>query len=274
MSSIKNLSFAFMVLAFASCNKDDGTPTTLAPTVVKNWSIPLSAKNENPAPVSRTETGTATLQLLSDNSLKYTINVTCLAAGDVLNAAHLHVGDVITNGGVILSLSPTFAGTTATGTITNVRTTLVDSLKNDVNELYFNVHSTQVATGLVRGQLNTKLELSLDVLMNGANEVPAVTTTATGLALFRLTTDKKLFTKVTVSNVEAGDVLTAAHIHRAATGVNGPVIFGIYTSAAEFGNVKIFTLDDAMFTTLKNDALYFNAHTTGKPGGIVRGQIR
>ncbi|MCY7293592.1 MAG: CHRD domain-containing protein [Ferruginibacter sp.] len=272
MSSIKNLSIAFMVLAFASCKKDDPAPP--APTVVKDWSIPLSAKNENPGLASRNETGTATLQLLSDNSLKYTINVTGLAAGDALVAAHLHIGDVITNGPVVLGLNPTFTGASASGTIANVRTSLVDSLKNDVNEIYFNVHSTQVASGLVRGQLNTKLELSLDVLMNGTNEVPAVITTATGLAQLRLTIGRKLYTKITVSTLEAGDALAAAHIHRGATGVNGPVMLGLYTSAADFGTVKIFTVDEVMFASLKNDALYFNAHSIIRPGGIVRGQIR
>jgi len=274
MPGIKNLPIAFLVLSFASCKKDEVTIMP-GPTVVKEWSIQLSAKNENPAPANRTETGTATLKLFSDNALEYTINVIGLATGDALVAAHLHVGDVISNGGVVLGLEPTFAGSSASGRVTNLRTTLVDSLKNDINELYFNVHSTQVASGLLRGQLNTKLELSMDVLMTGANEVPdAVATTATGLALLRLTTDKKLYLKITVSNLEQTDAMAAAHIHRGASGTNGGVMIGIYGSAAEFGTVKTFTLDDAMFASLKNDQLYFNAHSIVYPAGIVRGQIR
>lgn len=272
----KNYTLAFTIAITAStvlfsCKKDDTTP---APTVVKQWSIALSAKNENPAPAGRNETGTATVELLSDNSLKYTIAVTGLAGADALTASHLHVGNVITNGGVILDLKPTFAGGNASGTITDLRTTLVDSLKNDVNEIYFNVHSTQVASGLVRGQMNVKLEMVADVILSGLNEVPAVTTTATGLALVRLTANKQLYTRVTVTNLEATDALTAAHIHKAATGVNGAVMIGLCSNAADFNTIKTVTVDDATFASLKADALYVNAHSTNRPSGVVRGQIR
>jgi hypothetical protein len=200
--------------------------------------------------------------------------VTGLAAGDALTAAHIHVGDVITNGSVILGFSPTFTGSTATGTITSIRTTFIDSLKDDVNELYFNVHSTQVPSGLVRGQLNTDIEMAEFVTLSGANEVPAVTTTATGTALIRITSEKKIYTKVTISNLESGDALTASHIHKAAAGTNGGVILGFYASAADFGTAKVSTLTDALYTSIKTDPIYINAHSTAHPGGIVRGQIR
>jgi len=265
----------FLLAVVATSCGDDTVDPPAPPAVVKEWSIPLSTKNESPAIANRNETGTASLQLLSDNSLKYTINVSGLASGDALVAAHIHTGDVITNGGVILDMKPTFAAGTSSGTVASLRTSLVDSLKNDVNELYFNVHSTQVGSGLLRGQLNTKLEMTADVAMNGANEVPtAVTTSATGIALLRLTTNKKLYAKVTISNLETSDVMNAAHIHTGAAGVNGPVYIGIYSSTAEFGTVKVLTVTDAQLAVLKTDALYVNAHSTAKPGGVVRGQIR
>ena len=270
----KNYSIAFGLTLMASmvlfsCKKDE-----VAPTVVKQWSIALSAKNENPAPLNRNEAGTATVELLSDNSLKYTIAVTGLAATDVLTASHLHVGNVITNGGVILDLKPVFTGGNASATITNLRSSLVDTLKNDINEIYFNVHSTQVASGIVRGQLNVKLEMVADVILSGLNEVPAVTTTATGIALVRLTANKQLFTRVIVTGLETADALTASHIHRAATGVNGPIIIGICDNASDFNTIKTFTVNDALFASLKTDAIYVNVHSTNRPGGVVRGQIR
>ena len=269
----KNWLVACIIITIASsCSKDKASAPPA--TMVKEWSIMLSAKNENPAPVSRNENGTATLQLFSDNSLKYTINVIGLPASDALIAAHIHTGDVISNGGVILGLNPTFVGGVATGTITNVRTTLVDSLKSDANELYFNVHSTQIASGLVRGQLNTKLEMVSDVALSGANEVPVVNTAATGIALLRLTSNKKLYYKITVTGLEIGDALSAAHIHKAATGNNGGIIIGLYSAAAEFGTVKVISVDDVQFASLKADALYVNVHSTNKSSGIIRGQIR
>lgn len=267
-----SLSLLLLTTLVISCSKSD--TTTPAPTTVKQWTIAMSAKNENPAPASRTETGTAVLELLSDNSLKYTITVVGLTSGDAIVAAHLHVGNVISSGGVIQDLSPVFNGGSATGTVTNLRSTLVDSLKDDVNDIYVNAHSTQVGSGLIRGQLNAKLDMVADVVLLGANEVPATTTTATGLALIRLTTSKQLYVKITSSGIEAGDAFTAAHIHKAAVGVNGSVLVGFYANNADFGTTKIITVDDATFASLKADPIYVNAHSTSKAGGLIRGQIR
>jgi hypothetical protein len=257
---------------FIACSKDD--PAPVLPTIVKEWNIALSSKNENNPPAGRTETGTVNIQLLSDNTIKYTIAVTGLAAGDALTAAHIHTGDVISNGPVILGFNPVFNGGSATGTIDNIRGTFIDSLKNNVNELYFNVHSTQLPGGLLRGQLNTNIELAVFLTMSGANEVPPVTTTATGTALIRLTSDKKLYSKITVTNLEVGDALTAAHIHKEATGVNGPVIQSLCGGPADFGIIKTFVVSDALYTSLKTDAIYVNAHSTLHPLGIIRAQIR
>lgn len=197
-----------------------------------------------------------------------------LALGDALTAAHIHVDDVISKGGVILGLNPAFSGSNATGTVTNIRTTFIDSLKDDVNELYFNVHSKQVPGGLVRGQINTDIEMAEFVTLNGTNEVPAAATTATGTALLRVTSEKKIYSNVTITNLEAGDAMTAAHIHKAAAGATGGVILGFYSSAVDFGTVKISTLTDVLYTSIKTDAIYVNAHSTTRPSGLVRGQIR
>ena len=157
------------------------------------------------------------------------------------------------------------SGATSAGTILNLKTSFIDSLKNDANELYFNVHSMQVASGLVRGQLNTKIEMAADMVLSGTNEVPALITTASGIALMRLTANKKLYSKITVTVLEPGDALVAFHIHKAATGVNGSIIVGVYANAAESANVKVITVDDIQFAFLKADTIYINVHSTSKP---------
>jgi|JI10StandDraft_1071094.scaffolds.fasta_scaffold165635_1 CHRD domain len=257
--------------ALFSCKKSETVPD---PTVVKHWMITLSAKNEVPAPAGRNETGSAMLELLTDGSLRYSISVTGLASGDALTNSHIHVGNVITSSGVILDLKPSFSNGTASATITGLRSTFIDSLKDDSKEMYLNVHSTQAPAGIVRGQLNKTIELAADVALSPANEVPAGTSTATGLAIIRVTSDKQVYARLTVSNLETSDALTAAHIHKGAAGVNGGVLLGIYGAGSEFGTTKILSIDDATLTSLKNDAIYVNAHSTAKPGGIVRGQIR
>ncbi|HLP38399.1 CHRD domain-containing protein [Lacibacter sp.] len=266
---LKSAVLLFLPAVFFSCKKNK-TDTT----VVKEWSLNLSAKNENPAPASRAESGLATIKLMSDNSITYNFNVTGLASTDALTAAHFHSGNAGANGSVILNFNPSFSGTASSGTILNVRQSLVDSLKNDANEIYFNVHSNQVASGLVRAQINTKVELAMDIMLSGANEVPAVNTSATGMAQLRLTADKKLYSVITVSNLAAGDALLFAHLHNGAVGVNGAIVLGIAGSASDFAVNKVYALTDAIYNSIKSDAMYVNAHSTLYAGGVVRGQIR
>jgi hypothetical protein len=260
-----------MLILIASCSKST-TTTIPPPTLVKEWDVVLNARFENPAPAGRSETGTATIQLYDNNTIKYNIALTGLTAGDNLTAAHIHFGNALTNGPVILNFEPSFsAGGSSSGNVT-VRSTLVDTLKT--MDVYFNVHSTQFPGGLIRGQLNNPVDFAIDVPMVGTNEVPSVTTTATGLALLRLGTDKTLFSKITVTSLEANDTLIVAHIHGAAAGSNGSVLQGLCGSNADFGIVKSVALSDANITALKTGAVYVNAHSKLHPGGIIRGQIR
>lgn len=268
--------YLFICLAFASfsvisCKKDDAAP---APTMLKEITVPLAAANENPQPSGRNETGSATIKIFSDNSLTVDVTVNGLASGDNITAGHFHAGDPVTNGGVVVDLNPTITGSTIKAKLTNVRASFLDTLKNGTADVYLNFHSSQVPSGIVRGQVFNGVTFASSVALSGMNEVPAVTTTATGTALLRITADNKLYSKVTVTNVEAGDALTAGHIHTGAAGTNGGVLLGICASAADFGVTKIFTPTAAILTSIKADALYVNVHSTNRPSGIVRGQIR
>ena len=266
------LAIALICLTFTACKKD--SVTIVPPKLLKSWNVVLNAKFENPAPAGRTETGTAMLELYSDSTLKYTVTVNGLASGDALTSAHIHVGNPVINGSVILDFKPTFTGGSASATL-SLRKSLQDSILNATTDFYVNVHSTQVGSGLLRGQIDNPVTFATDVSMVGTQEVPAVTTTATGVALLRLTSDKTLFGRVTISNLEAGDVLTAAHIHTGATGTNGGVIVGLISGSTDFGlPLKITGISDANIALIQTGQVYVNAHSTRYGGGIVRGQIR
>src|SRR5205085_11466196 len=59
-----------------------------------------------------------------------------------------------------------------------------------------------------------------NVRLSGSNEVPPVTTAATGSGTITITSDKSVSGSVTTSGING----TAAHIHEGAAGVSGPVI--------------------------------------------------
>lgn len=130
--------------------------------------------------------------------------------------------------------------------------------------------------------------------LSGANEVPAVTTTATGAATFEAIGDTAI--SYTVSATMTG--VTMAHIHTGAAGVNGGVmvwlappngsapqaasgaINGVLASGRitaswirGVGGQAPITLD-SLKRLMRTGNAYVNVHTSAFGGGEIRGQIR
>lgn len=258
-----------LAIALQSCKHDSNG----GPSSVKKWVVTLKAINEVPAVAGRNEEGEATIELLSDNSLKYNIHIHNLSSTDALNNAHIHTGDAGTSGPVFIPFNPTFIGSGTTGVVTGLRQGQVDTLLG--KPVYVNVHSNQAPGGLARAQLDKEVVFAMDVPMIGSNEVPPVSTTASGLAILRLTNDKVLYSKVTVNNLESNDTLTVSHIHPGATGTNGSPLIFLCNSVTDFGVLKISNpLDDAAYNQLLNTPMYANAHSRRHGAGLIRGQIR
>jgi hypothetical protein len=258
-----------LAAVFQSCehDKDNG------PSTVKKWNVDIKAIYEVPAPAGRNEEGEATIELFSDNSLKFDLHIHNLSPSDALTNAHIHIGDAGTSGGIVIPFSPTFTGAGTSGTVTGLRSGQIDTLLG--KPVYVNVHSSQAPAGLARGQLDKKIVFAQDVTMLGTNEVPSITTTATGKAILRLTDDKVLYSVVTVTNLESNDTLTVAHIHPGATGTNGSPLIFLCNNLSDFGVLKISApLTDANYNQLLKDPMYANAHSRRHGPGLVRGQIR
>jgi CHRD domain len=107
--------------------------------------------------------------------------------------------------------------------------------------------------------------------LSGANEVPAVTTTAKGTAIGNYSTTSKIL-NLTVSY--EGMTPTAGHIHNGASTVAGPVVFGFTTfSPSPFTYVSLLALATDQETNLLAGNNYVNLHSTRNPGGEIRGQL-
>ncbi|HTP46374.1 MAG TPA: CHRD domain-containing protein [Casimicrobiaceae bacterium] len=113
------------------------------------------------------------------------------------------------------------------------------------------------------------------VTLEGGQEVPPLSTTATGLATVTIRPDRSVYVTVTVQGMQA----TASHIHEGATGTNGPVIVP-FTKTRSKGEFAIFeSAPDAMLTesqyaSYKAGKLYINVHSAQYPGGEIRGQLQ
>ena len=110
-----------------------------------------------------------------------------------------------------------------------------------------------------------------EVSLRGANEVPPVTTSASGSGTVTIKDDRSVSAKITATGMTA----TAAHIHEAAAGSNGPVIVP-FTKTADntFEAPPGAKLTDAQYASYKAGKLYVNVHSAANPGGEIRAQLK
>jgi hypothetical protein len=109
------------------------------------------------------------------------------------------------------------------------------------------------------------------VSLTGANEVPPVSTGASGSGTVTIKDDRSVAAKITATGMTA----TAAHIHEAGAGQNGPVIVPFTkTGDNTFEAPAGAKLTDAQYASYKAGKLYVNVHSAQHPGGEIRAQLK
>ena len=121
--------------------------------------------------------------------------------------------------------------------------------------------------GLAAG---SALAADVKVALSGANEVPPVTTSAGGSGTITVADDGSVSGSVTSTGV-AG---TAAHIHEAAAGKNGPVIIPLTKEGDTYKAPPGAKLNAAQMTSFKDGNLYVNVHSAANPNGEIRAQLK
>ncbi len=120
---------------------------------------------------------------------------------------------------------------------------------------------------------------SFSATLEGSQEVPAVTTDASGEVSVELNTEDKTIT-VDGNVKDLGSEVTAAHIHKAPAGENGPVEFPLDVDTSGDNTKRSaklsgsFSVSDSQIADLKAEGWYINVHTQDNGPGEVRGQIK
>ncbi len=122
----------------------------------------------------------------------------------------------------------------------------------------------QMMAGAPMMQVGHRLDLS------GAQEVPPVTTSATGKAVVMITPDRAVSGSVETTGIAA----TAAHIHEGAAGANGPVIVPMVKEGDKFVFPAGAKMTEAQYEAYKAGRTYINVHSAANPGGEMRAQLK
>jgi CHRD domain/IPTL-CTERM motif len=191
-----------------------------------------------------------------------------IAAFNILTPtlAHIHRGVAGANGGVVFDFSANLNGS---GTMTAA---LATEILGNPAGFYVNIHTSAHPSGAIRGQLGAAAlpgPATFLTTLLGSNEVANGDPDGSGAA--SVTIDPVtgavswLFTTANV------DTPTLAHIHRAAAGANGPVVFDF---AAQLTGTGVMSLALAAEIAANPAGFYVNIHTAAHPGGAVRGNLR
>jgi len=109
------------------------------------------------------------------------------------------------------------------------------------------------------------------VSLSGAQEIPPVETSASGIGRISVAADKSVSGNVTISGMS----VTVAHIHEAGAGTTGLIIIPLTKTSDTVWTVPEGTkLTDAQYESYKAGKLYFNMHSAAHKTGEIRGQIR
>jgi hypothetical protein len=126
-------------------------------------------------------------------------------------------------------------------------------------------------TLLLAGYSGPVLSDEIKVTLSGNQEIPPVTTSASGTGTFNVGEDKSVSGKVTIT----GLAVTVAHIHEAPAGSNGPIIIPLTKTSDTVWVVPADAkLTDAQYASYKAGSLYYNFHSEAHRSGEIRGQIK
>ncbi len=208
---------------------------------------------------------------LNDTRDTLCFEMTATGLSGAISGIHIHDGAAGTNGPVLVDMTTYVTGNRIKGTLSGSALTTSLIQKMFASELYLNLHTAANMNGEIRGQILPEEDKGMSVMIDGSQEVPAVTTNATGLGFFMLQKHEGKLSFNIVADGLSG-AITAAHLHKAVAGSNGGVVQDL--SSFISGNRISGSVDPSMYLeALKGDSLYLNIHTAANPNGEIRGQL-
>jgi hypothetical protein len=238
-------------------------------TPTRVFRVTLVGEAETPAadPVA---TGTATIRLRAGKpQVCYSIAARDLSGAAA--AAHIHRGAAGTEGPVIIPLRTPNAAGKSSG-CAKASKALVKAMLRRPSAYYVNVHTAEFPSGAIRAQLagsRPVLGTILHLQLKGTSEP-----NATGSAVLRIRKDVGMVCyRLHAANVTLPTI--AAHIHKGAAGVNGPVVVPFSAPGANGESSGCTATTGAIIDDIlaNRPGYYVNVHTKEHPAGAIRSQL-
>lgn len=119
-------------------------------------------------------------------------------------------------------------------------------------------------------------KLTFSARMNGAQEVPAVTTNGQGVATFTLNGMRDSLC-ISIYMGGTSDAVTGIHLHNGLAGTTGAVALDLSSYLVNGNVMAVITgadLTSSLISDMITGNIYVNAHTALNPNGEIRGQVK
>jgi hypothetical protein len=195
-----------------------------------------------------------------------TSRLSLVCVHDVASATlmHVHRAAAGANGPIVFDLGSPTSPVQATWS----GMTPADVADLFAGNLYVNVHASGRPAGEIRGQLLPRTVDAVSFALEGSQVVPPDPSPATGSCTADLADDA---TTLAVACSHGVTAPTAAHLHEGPAGTNGLVAFTFASPASPFAADVPAT--PRLVADFAAGFLYVDVHSTGSPGGEVRGQV-
>ena len=236
----------------------------MAPPPTEPTLFPFILDDELAADCAGTGTGASGfgLAILSPDSSNLSFFVTHNVSS--VTGAHIHKAVACVSGGIVFPFSSPTSPISEGWALS-----LADVNALFAGSLYVNIHSSSFPGGELRGQIVPE-PIRFVHTLDEAQAAAGVGTGsfAAGCAVLTLSSDGLELSINVTHDVEN---TSGAHIHKAAPGVAGAIVFPF--ASANSPITEVWTLDTSDIKDLFLGDLYVNIHTSLFPSGEIRGQI-
>jgi hypothetical protein len=220
----------------------------------------LTAGQETPPTTSMNKGTAAAILDATGTNLHVHLNTTATPT-----EVHIHAGLATVAGPVVHPIMPPAPTIDADLVLAPGE---ADHLLN--GEWYANVHTLANPKGDVRGQLILPGEILYSVIADKNGEAPPTTSNGTGNGQFILSPDQtSMRYEVALANVTP----SAAHIHKGASGVTGPILYVLTLGGPGLQGTTNVMASDLADLNASPPGWYLNVHSAAFPDGEIRGQI-